>query len=277
MIHINFKFTFKRYSMSSNYCFVYDENEVKRFFQKHIKPYEKSQFLSFMIIPTARRKYFKELSCSQTTMRTSIFPCNTKNNEEMLLSALTKLEVKSGCYKDQKTGQGLPSEAFAIYMTVDPLNEVRAYNNLQKQISDRITDMLLKSASIGNDTNENNTNDDNLNHNLNIEKVYKSCLHSCPEKAFKKLDVDSKEENNIDKLKTLFKDNNIVPHLVVETKGGYHVVLNVKNLTKDSQRNLYNFSQENNTWMSIEKPGCLIAIPGTLQAGFKVRMVDWNI
>ena len=255
------------------YNFIYDENEIKSFFQKHIKPFQSSSYLSFLILPTARRKYFPELSTSQTVLRSCDFPCNSNNDENRFVLILRRLQIQQGSYKDKKSGKELPSEAFAIYLTVDPLNEIRAYNKLQKQMADRfeklISNVLFKESSADCDMTDNQPT------NLNLESVYKSCLHSCPEKGFKKLDVDSKDDDNINKLKALFVENDITPHLIVETKGGYHVILNTQKLSSESQKNLYVFSTQNKNWMSIEKTGCLVAIPGTLQAGFRVKMVEW--
>ena len=271
--------------IDGTYNFIYDENQIKTFFQKHIKPFQSSPYLSFLIIPTARRKYFPELSTSQTVLRSCDFPCNIKNDENRLILLLKRLQIQQGSYKDKKTGKALPSEAFAIYLTVDPLNEIRAYNKLQKQMADRFENLIMNGLhkSTSEPTNESydisnysdKTDNQQPQTNLNLESVYKSCLHSCPEKGFKKLDVDSKDESNINRLKTLFKENNIDTHLVVETKGGFHVILNSNNLTSDAQKNLHLFSTQNKNWMSVEKTGCLVAIPGTLQAGFQVKIVEW--
>jgi hypothetical protein len=255
------------------YHFIYDENEVKNFFKKHIQLFTNSSYLSFLIIPTARRKYFPELSTSQIVMRSCDFPCNAKNDQDRFLLILRRLEIQKGSYKDSKTGQELPSEALGIYLTVEPLNELKAYNKVQKQMSDRFEQLITYALHKNDGITTDNTNQEQTN--LNLESLYKSCLHSSPEKYFKKLDVDSKDEHNISKLKDLFKDNNIVPHLIVETQGGFHVILMMKNLSNDSQKNLYQFSVQNKSWMSIEKSGCLVAIPGTIQAGFKVKIVEW--
>lgn len=259
--------------MSEHYNFIYDENEVNNFFDKHLKPFMTSSYLSFLIIPTARRKYFPELSTSQTVLRSCDFPCNMKNDKERFMLILRRLQIQKGSYTDKKTGKELPSEAFAIYLTVDPLNELKAYNKLQKQMADKFEKLISNALHKNQDQ---NTDEGTESTNLGIESVYKSCLHSSPEKGFKKLDVDSKDETHINKLKDLFKENDIVPHLVVETRGGFHVILNAHNLSNDAQKNLYQFSTQNKNWMSIEKTGCLVAIPGTLQGGFKVKMVDWN-
>lgn len=265
------------------YHFIYDEEEVKKFFRKHMKPFMTSSYFSFLILPTARRKYFPELSTSQVVLRSCDFPCNAKNNEDRFLLILRRLQIQKGSYKDSKNGKELPSEAFGIYLTVDPLNELKAYNKVQKQVSDRFEKLICRATQVlsehKKDVNIEHLNEDLNNEreqtNLNLESLYKSCLHSSPEKYFKKLDVDSKDEANITKLKSFFSENNIVPYLVVETHGGFHIIFTVNDLSNESQKNMYQFAVQNKEWMSIEKPGCLVAIPGTLQAGFKVKMVDW--
>ena len=261
------------------YKFIGDENEIRAFYRKHIQSLHGKPFLSFLILPTARRKYFPKLSVSQNVIRSCAFPCNEKNNEDKFILLLKRLQIEEGSYTDGKGDKRveLPSEAFVIYLTVDPLNEIRGYNKFQKQMADKMERIVM--SALDPKSLSSQAENSQVPTNLNIENDYKSALHACPEKMFKKLDVDTKDTDKIDKLKAMFSKNSIHPCLVVDTRGGYHVVINVKKLTGEAQKNLHIFAmdKDNKEWMSIEKSGCLVVIPGTIQAGYQTKMVDWII
>lgn len=81
------------------------------------------------------------------------------------------------------------------------------------------------------------------------------------------------------------KEVGIKPHLIVESRGGFHVVLHNtmsfggEDSTKHSRgqmnHRLYQFAQENKDWMTIER-NPLIVIPGTFQGGFLTKLVNWG-
>lgn len=191
------------------YKFVGCESDIRHFYQLHIQPFQASNNLSFILIPNARRKYWQPLSQSQIVMDTKLF--SSKKGEDEFVRLLRKYEVQEGLYIDS-SGATIPGLAMALYITLNPLDELRAYFSFQKEVGDRLQKMLF-GTSEGN------------NVSCKFMSIYKSCLHTAPIKAFRKFDVDSKEPDKINSLKELFKELNITPHLVIETKNGYHVVI----------------------------------------------------
>ena len=109
--------------------------------------------------------------------------------------------------------------------------------------------------------------------NFKMMSVYKSCLHKSPVDKFLKLDVDTKEEEKIVSLRGFLKESFIPIHMVIESRGGYHVVIR-KSVIGVKHKNLYDFCTFNKSWISIEKSP-LVVIPGTYQGGFLAKFAEW--
>jgi hypothetical protein len=234
------------------YQFIVDEVEVRKFYKHHLSKYADSKYLSFIIIPIARRKYWDKLSVSQFTVNTKLQ--STREDEDNFVQEIRKYEVKEGLYNDN--GVPIPRDAFGFYITANPMNELKGYFLFQKEINGYIEQMVSR----------------NEVPHFKMMSVYKSCLHKCPENDYVKLDVDTKDYEHIDELKQLFKKHGIVPHLVIESRGGYHVVLEKKKLGKE-HKTLYDFCTANETWVTVEK-NPLLVIPGTAQGGFVPRIIE---
>jgi hypothetical protein len=91
------------------------------------------------------------------------------------------------------------------------------------------------------------------------------------------LDVDTKDPDKIESLKNFLREHGIKPQLAIETRGGYHVLLNRSSLGKNHEK-LYRFIQSSldEKWISIEGGNALVVIPGTWQGGFVTRIVNFD-
>lgn len=258
----------------SLYKFIEDVEQVRMFYDKQIQPFNELPYLSFILLPTARRKNWPTLSRSQMVTNTRTF--SSQKPFARFLEELKRYEIREGLYVDNRTGEPLPTEALIIYITLDPMNEIRGYYKLQGEMNDRLEKMIINTAKTVKD------DPPSLElPKLDVISTYKSCLHSCPERIFKKLDVDTKEPDKILKLREIINQNNIKLHLVIETKNGFHVVIVQKNyasliqgINKVSERILYEFVESNKDWVTIEK-NALLVIPGTYQAGYLSKIVEW--
>ena len=115
-----------------------------------------------------------------------------------------------------------------------------------------------------------------------IHSLVLSCFQtSHPIKKFKEIDIDTKNEDVLKKLESIFKRIDMRIAACVETKGGYHVIY-VNRLTKTQETDLYVFIQQFK-YESIDRNGKFLEknyveirsdpctpIPGTIQAGFNV-------
>ena len=91
------------------------------------------------------------------------------------------------------------------------------------------------------------------------------------------LDVDSKEPRHLNMLVEFLKRMDLVSEIlfVIETRGGFHVLIQKCNMGKNFPA-LENFFKRNDIkdWCSIASKDNVVPIPGTVQGGFNVTMWD---
>jgi hypothetical protein len=252
--------------MDNYHSFIGDESQIREFYRQHIGKYQNQNYYSFIIVPIARRKYWSLLSTSQENMGTKIF--SSQKDEDRFVNELQLYEVKCGLYKDKKD-QIIPTEALAFYITANPMNEMKAFFAMQREVSEKLEIMLTF------DKGQNKKEP-------NMISLYKKCLHKSDENFFNKLDVDTKDPEKIETLKIFLRDAMIRPELVIETRGGYHILLNKSSIKGVKNEKLYRFIEKANNnlgiedkWIAIEKNPLLI-IPGTYQGGFLARIVNFD-
>jgi len=262
--------------MSGLYQIIGDEAQVREFYRRHILPFSAEKYRSFLLLLHARRKYHAEMSNSQRIINTK--PVSSKISENQFVRELRKYEVAEGLYVDSVKDLPIPNEALVIYMTADPLDEIQSFFGMQNELNSVLQELVQSSISsqvedsikIKIDTQEKTTS-------LKVINRYKSWLHKSNVKKFHKLDVDTKDTDKITNLRNLFLKEGIILHLVIESRGGYHVIIDKEHgiLSNDSHRQLHLFCQQNKEWITIEK-NALLVIPGTIQGGFLTRIVDWS-
>lgn len=277
------------------YKFIHDEAQLRAFHKQHIAPLAKYNMFSFILIPLARKKYWNGLSRSQMNLNTRII--SSKISEEDFIVEIRRYEIREGLYRDRSTP--IPSEAMAIYMTVNPMNEIKSFFKFNGVVSTRLSGIFFQDT---NDLNEYEGDpnrpgkkvgqsmqtvdelelrdlDADDNSNGKLMSHYKSCLHKSQERHFCKLDVDTKDPEKIAILTRFFAENRIVPHLVVESRGGYHVLLSVEALGSEGQKRLHFFLKsikelkKEDQWVSYEN-NPLVVLPGTNQGGYQTEMCD---
>ena len=234
-----------------NYNLIYDEDQIKKFYDILIKPFIEKPNLTFIIIPITRRKYWEELTSSQINLSTKLVQTHNLTYDRFL-NILKRYEVAEGLYTDPKSNKPIPGSAIAFYMTANPMDELKAMFQLMTEFNNDVHDRLYGS---------------NEKHpSWKTESRFKSCLHQHPvkEDAVIKLDVDTKEEDKIQSLNRLLEEWNIPVVMKLATKNGYHYVLK----REDQNQELHKFVRDKNNsdWVSIEK-NPLILIPGTIQGG----------
>ena len=259
---------------SGCYRIIWDESQVRRFYQLHLAQFQESEYLSFLFFLVCRRKYFPSLTTTDTHFPRRTF--SSHKNENLFVQEIRNYEVAEGLYKDKRNNAVIPASGLALYMTCDPLKEMDAWFKTQTEFNQRQQIMINHALLKGENKTEKNENKKSENPPMNVESIFKNKLHASPTKIFKKLDVDTKDPVLIAKLRAMMKENQIKPSLVIESCNGFHVALNQTNgdLPGSSQKILYDFGQAHKEWMTIERNAMLI-IPGTFQGGFPTRIVDW--
>jgi hypothetical protein len=109
-------------------------------------------------------------------------------------------------------------------------------------------------------------------------QLYLSAVHTVGGGRFEKLDVDSKEADLVGSLKALFAEHAIKPAFVIESKNGFHVVVDNKRSygSKTGRKALLAFLETNAAWIHVEDKNThpSVIVPGTLQGGFPTRLID---
>lgn len=260
-----------------------NEDDALIFYREFIEPHKQARLLQV----TARNKYCNgSLSRSTLILERSVHSYkNGKGdmNENSFLQQLKRYDAiaKAGLYTDpKKDDTRIPVEALVIYMTAYPLDEDDACDEFVSQI--------LKSRQVA--------RKQYMNCAYQVDKVsrttepimtstlgkLKSCLHSSASRLNRmlKLDIDTKDSILLANLYEAMKD--CVVLVAVETRGGYHVVIE----RGPSCQTLWKFARDVNStikkddqWVTIENgDGPMIAIPGTNQGGFTVRLAtkEWK-
>lgn len=257
------------------YRIIYDESQVRQFYRRHVAQFEQETYYSFLLFLCCRRKYFPELTTTDVSFPRKTFSTfqkdGAKKREDLFVQELRLYEVAEGLYTDKRNDAPIPTNGLAMYMTCDPLKEFPAWFKTQSEMNQRQQTMMERLMS----DDPGKAKQEPLR--MNVESVFKDRLHASPSRIFKKLDVDTKDPEKIAKLRQMFKENGITPSLVIESNGGFHVVLNTQNggISGEAHRALHEFGAANKDWMTVEK-NALVIIPGTLQGGFPTKIVKWD-
>ena len=252
---------------SSYYTFIHDIEQIREFYNQIIAPHVGKTSRSFLLLPIARNKYWSGLSNSQQTV--SARTINTENlTFKHFLNLLRRYEVAEGLYTD-RSGAAIPSEAFAFYITCDPMDEVKAMFSLVNDWNSQVFSHLqaCEKHECQSLDSENPNSDTSLRLRYNGISKYKSIFHKNPIKSFVKLDVDTKNPEHIQMLEEFLEEHEIPVPLRVESHNGYHYLL----YKEDQCQALHKFSKAED-WFSIEN-NALVVIPGTYQGGYPTSIV----
>ena len=217
--------------------FIYDEEQIKQFVDLiGTKDANHQMFIS------ARHKYNKDVPFKAC----NISPKSFYNvDADHFIDLIRKYELPVGSYDDR--GVSLPTNCLVVYCTTNAREGKRAAQNF---INNCMNSVFSGDGHIFN----------HLYENLNS-----AIMSSKAKTQLTTIDIDSKDEYK--EVKEFLIVENIVPAAVIETRGGYHVLLKTdKNLS-----NVYKSFSAKHTMGDTFCP-----IPGTLQGGFPVRFISFD-
>lgn len=221
------------------YNLIYDEEQIKEFARLIDSEHTYQQ-----LCIVARPKY--QAGVKNRHMSPKMFFGYTP---EMYLDLVKKYELPVGSYKDN--GVPFPDNCLVVYGTTNSRNG--------RQAARKFIDEIMDAA---------------LNEKEEKEGYIFNHLSSALDAAIAKskgdvklitVDIDSKEE--YPEVKEFLDERKIKPKAVVETRGGYHVMIGVNDLTSMKGE----LHKKFNTKHTIGDMFC--AVPGTIQGGFPVRFV----
>lgn len=224
----------------AKYKIIYDEQLVQDFL--NLLPKENEDEIYYLSL-FARKKYCPELIWSND--KTQLKRLTSKKKD--IIKKIKQLEIEYGLY--DLNGRIVPQESLVMYIHPNPRSQLKAARHLMRKLTDIICD-----NSKG----------------FNIHQESLSSLQHCKSKGYF-IDFD------FDMSKDLFNmDTMIYPYInreatkIVETRGGYHVLVEVDKVTQEYKKSFY----KNLSVASDVSGDCMIPIPGTIQGGFKVKIIN---
>lgn len=224
---------------SEVYNLVYDEEQIKRF----AKLIDSENSLHQMFI-AARPKYITE-GTDKSRNRHMNTKVSVNKSPEEFVRLVRKYELPIGSYNDD--GYVYPNNCLVIYCTTN----ARDGRQAGKKLIQKLVDGAFENgkAEIF----------DHLYSNVD------SCLMSSKVKT-KLVTIDIDEKEQYAEVKQFLDDNKVTPAAVIETRGGYHVLV----MAEDAGN--CRLHQKYGKKITIGDTFC--PVPGTIQGGWPVRFVD---
>jgi hypothetical protein len=247
---------------------IYDIEEIKKFQKLFLDNQGINE--SAIIYISARKKYDNSIKNIGLMNRTIL----TKDDEDLSDHLLNNINKEF--YDDD--GKIINKNALAIYMSINPRDTRTGAADLAKYI----IDALLKN---------------NTDLHLIPSKFRTIVQKSISKKLYTVLDVDTK--NIYPDVINILNKYDIKPYCIIETRGGYHITLNHKDLgnlrynticecsKKVRCKHIMTFGEYLHkimvTWKNDDDPNKAAVecakdpyspIPGTLQGGFPVKFIN---
>lgn len=241
----------------NNYKVILDEAVLDDFI-KNLPDLQEDE--KFYICLFARSKYLTEeqkgtmshIKSDKAQLKRAVATKKTLKNK------LRQMEVPLGAYVQIKTNvpdNPVPQESLAVYMTINPRSLSLATRNSLKKFVEMVAD---------NPTHPFNPS------NFAMSEIQRSKAKNAP---WFMLDLDSKERPAEELKNTLKSYLGNTPFKVLETRGGYHIMISLREIDENVKKNWYNninieFGKD------IDQRGdMMIPIPGTYQGGHIPKFV----
>ncbi len=224
--------------MTDFYRLIVDQTEVQKFLDFLPNTSDGEQYYCSLF---GRAKYFKDhpaLKSDKTMLN------RWTTTKERFINKLEQKETRVGTYLGHND-LAVPQEALAVYMTPTP----RDFNRVAFETIKTFADKLGK--------------DQYINPRQEVMNIIQT---TAVKNRFHVFDIDSKEDHVINKINNVLGDY----YSLIETRGGYHVLVNPKDLEgQDVPKNWYNEIR----LMSDVVGDAMVPVPGTYQGGFVPRLV----
>lgn len=230
-----------------NYKIITDEKKLREFIDwlPDLKPTEKYYMCLF-----ARSKYTKDSEGKNGIAHIKSDKAQLKrfvSDKIRMYDKIKQLEVEIGSYKQKDIP--IPQEALALYITPNPRDLWKATFNSVIKLTQCIRD------------------DNKLNNPH--QEVLSEIQRTKGTRHFIDFDLDLKEKNDSSfiVLKEVLKQHiNLDAVDILETRGGYHILVNIKKVSFEFRNKFY---QGIASLADIDQTGDqMIPVPGTYQGGF---------
>ncbi len=251
------------------YDFIWSENEIKKMFDI-LKPLEDDD-VYFMSL-SARKKYLtKEEEENIQLTKTIMFQRKLvkKHKFSHFLKTVKEYEMRIGSILSKGNDSIVPQKCMLIYLTINPCSSTRAL----KRFYSKSQELLFNSYS-----------DKSLIKNFRrVSSMLNTCFQQSMNKS-KLIDIDMDiGHNNTNFLHRLLKefDEKEVKYHVIQTRGGYHVLIEKNTINYNYTKRIHSLNKEakkiNEKYEIIINKNGMIPLPGTIQAGFKVKFIPRDL
>jgi hypothetical protein len=225
----------------SNYQIITDENALREFidFLPNLNEQEKYYCCLF-----ARSKYCKELThikSDKAQLKRFV------SDKERLFDKIAQLEIPIGRYKQKQNS--VPQEALALYITINPRNMYKATINTMVKLAQSIRDQNVLMNP----------------HQEALSEIQRTKSRTC----YIDFDIDNKMPLK-ELRETIQCYINQEAINIIETRGGYHVLINPV-LVRDEFKNTF---YQNLSKLSDQSGDQMIPVPGTYQGGFTPKILS---
>lgn len=228
------------------YKLVWSEEEIKR-----MADFLKTSENTYMMNMSIRKKYDPSVQVKTTWVHRKVL---NHVSAHQFVRMVKSYQVEKGLYVDDNENS-IDEKALVLYMSINPRDPMSACQKLFHDLSDAFTD---KSAPIITNTHG---------------QILKHLQSSCTNKRFHTLDIDDKSlEGDV---KILIQNLHLPVATVIETRGGFHILLDSEKLSKEQRTGIYQWkiNLENANMVEYLKDA-FCPIPGTIQGGFCVHFRD---
>ena len=218
-----------------NYKVINDEQLLKDFIAWLPECNEQEQYYISLL---ARSKYLSgDAAIKSDKQQLKRFT----SRKDMMFDKIRQLECAAGSYR--QNGNAIPQEALALYITVNP-------RDLWKATYSSLVNFAKKIQAGHNSINPQ-------------QEAMNEIQVSCSNKYYIDVDVDIKDPQILKQIKGFINPSCLT---VLETRGGYHVLVKVSEIDPSYKKSWYNNIMN---LAGIDQSGDnLIPVPGCTQGGF---------
>lgn len=246
----------------THYSFVYDETQVNAF-HNLLSPLENSE--AYFLSMSARTKYLTEHEREYYQLgRTEMFARKLvkRSDFDAYMRVVRTLEVAYGGYTS-KTDVPLPDKAMVVYANINPVSGEKALQEFYTKTNEMLFDL--------------GRNEQTRERFAKLDTLLMNCYQRArSRKTLLDVDFDTKKDAVVHEFVNELQSQGVT-YFVVETKSGYHVLM---------KKSTVNFNypavvSELNKKVKAKNPKAevvvnkndMVPLPGTLQAGFRVRLL----
>jgi len=219
---------------------------------------------------SARNKYLTDSEREHFSMgQTEMFSRQIAMDRDGIALALNRMkgDLES---KRTRNGREIPNRALVVYMNIHAMSSLKAYSTFVEEMNRHQTETIHALL---------NGNTPNLTAFLRMQtRLMNHIQRATGSKKFVDLDIDAPQmtANDIRDVISGELQENSIKHLVIRSRGGYHIMVETADLKKAKGFQLHQFVQEQNKVAEAEdgevcfNTNAMVPLPGTYQAGHLV-------